>query len=206
MKYIFVFLIFLLVISIALAEDTTPPEFSDPYPEDDSYVLGGDRTFSINITEDNLDTSTVKLYIKSIDSTEWDTYSLTCVDNGIWYCSATVSLDIVGSDTIEQFYFEANDTYDNYASYGNATNPLLSLVDKKVYSIGYGVLFACLDTTISREEVEALAMGIIDWYKELKPSGDTQVVFRDSAFDNDISKTNMTAILEQNGINHVRSL
>jgi len=129
MKYIFVFLIFLLVISIALAEDTTPPEFSDPYPEDDSYVLGGDRTFSINITEDNLDTSTVKLYIKSIDSTEWDTYSLTCVDNGIWYCSATVSLDIVGSDTIEQFYFEANDTYGNYASYGNATNPLQITVD-----------------------------------------------------------------------------
>ena len=34
----------------------------------------------------------------------------------------------------------------------------------------------------------------------------TQVVFRDSAFANDIAKTNMTAILEQNGIKHVRSL
>lgn len=81
-----------------------------------------------------------------------------------------------------------------------------TIAGKTVYSIGYGVLFACLDTAISREEVEELAMGIIDWHKELEPVGDTQVVFRDSAFANDIAKTNMTAILEQNGIKHVRSL
>ena len=68
------------------------------------------------------------------------------------------------------------------------------------------MLFACLDTAISREEVEDLAQGIIDWHKELEPAGDTQVVFRDSAFANDIAKTNMTAILEQHGIAHVRSL
>ena len=81
-----------------------------------------------------------------------------------------------------------------------------AITGKTVYSIGYGVLFACLDTSISREEVEELAHGIIDWHKELEPATDTQVVFRDSAFDNDIAKTNMTAILEQNGIKHVRSL
>jgi len=81
-----------------------------------------------------------------------------------------------------------------------------TITGKTVYSIGYGVLFACLDTAISRDEVEDLAMGIIDWHKELEPAGDTQVVFRDSAFANDIAKTNMTAILEQHGIAHVRSL
>jgi len=80
------------------------------------------------------------------------------------------------------------------------------ITGKTVYSIGYGVLFACLDTAISREGVEDLALGIINWHKELEPAGDTQVVFRDSAFANDIAKTNMTAILEQNGIKHVRSL
>ncbi len=78
--------------------------------------------------------------------------------------------------------------------------------DKSVYSIGYGVLFACLDTSISRDEVESLAQGIVAWHEELKPESDTQVVFRDSAFADDIAKTNMTAILEQNGIAHVRSL
>lgn len=77
---------------------------------------------------------------------------------------------------------------------------------KSVYSIGYGVLFACLDTSIKRDEVEKLAQGIINWHKELDPASDTQIVFRDSAFSDDIAKTNMTAILEQNGIAHVRSL
>jgi len=80
------------------------------------------------------------------------------------------------------------------------------IAGKAVYSIGYGVLFACLDETIDKSEIEALGQGITDWHKELEPAADTQVVFRDGAFADDIAKTNMTAILEQNGIAHVRSL
>jgi len=80
------------------------------------------------------------------------------------------------------------------------------IAGKTVYSIGYGVLFACLDTKITRHDVEPLAQGITGWHQELEPATDTQVVFRDSAFADDIAKTNMTAILEQNGIAHVRSL
>lgn len=80
------------------------------------------------------------------------------------------------------------------------------IAGKTVFSIGYGVLFACLDETIDKAEIEALGQGITDWHKELVPAADTQVVFRDSAFADDIAKTNMTAILEQNGIAHVRSL
>ena len=77
---------------------------------------------------------------------------------------------------------------------------------KNIYSIGYGVLFACLDESITREEVENIAQVIIDWHAELAPSSETHVFFRDSAFRDDVSKTNMAAILEQNGITHVRSL
>jgi len=77
---------------------------------------------------------------------------------------------------------------------------------KNIYSIGYGVLFACLVEKISREQVEDIAQGILDWHTELSPSSDTHVFFRDSAFRDDVSKTNMAAILEQNGISHVRSL
>ena len=77
---------------------------------------------------------------------------------------------------------------------------------KNIYSIGYGVLFACLDESITREQVEDIAQAIIDWHGELAPSSETHVFFRDSAFRDDVSKTNMAAILEQNGINHVRSL
>ena len=77
---------------------------------------------------------------------------------------------------------------------------------KTLYSIGHGVLFACLDESITSEQVEDIAQGIIAWYRELAPDSDTHVFFRDSAFEDDVSKTNMAAILEQNGISHVRSL
>ena len=80
------------------------------------------------------------------------------------------------------------------------------VVGKTVYSIGYGVLFACLDESIHKDQVEEIGQGIVEWHRELAPSSDTHVFFRDSAFSDDVSKTNMAAILEQNGINHVRSL
>ena len=53
---------------------------------------------------------------------------------------------------------------------------------KNIYSIGYGVLFACLDESITREQVEDIAQAIIDWHGELAPSSETHVFFRDSAF------------------------
>ncbi|WP_128891739.1 site-specific DNA-methyltransferase [Erythrobacter sp. HKB08] len=77
---------------------------------------------------------------------------------------------------------------------------------KEVHSIGFGVLFACLAKSIEKAEVDRIAQGILDWHKELEPETDTHVFFRDSAFEDDIAKTNMAAILEQNGITHVRSL
>ncbi|MFM2339737.1 MAG: hypothetical protein RLZZ360_373 [Candidatus Parcubacteria bacterium] len=77
---------------------------------------------------------------------------------------------------------------------------------KSVYSVGYGVLFACLDTSVEATLVDSLAQGILDWHRELEPETDSHVFFRDSAFADDIAKTNMVAILEQNGISHVRSL
>jgi len=81
-----------------------------------------------------------------------------------------------------------------------------TIVGKTLYSIGYGVLFACLDESIHRDDIEPLAQGVIDWHGELDPATDTHVFFRDSAFDDDIAKTNLSAILHQHGISHVRSL
>jgi len=80
------------------------------------------------------------------------------------------------------------------------------VASKNIYSIGYGVMFACLDESITKDQVEDIAQGIVGWYGELAPNSDTHVFFRDSAFRDDVSKTNMAAILEQNGITHVRSL
>ncbi|TCO36322.1 site-specific DNA-methyltransferase [Dokdonella fugitiva] len=81
-----------------------------------------------------------------------------------------------------------------------------TLAGREVHSVGGGVLMACLAEQITREQVEPLAQGIIDWHKELAPAGDTTCVFRDSAFENDVAKTNLAAILEQHGIQNVRSL
>ena len=81
-----------------------------------------------------------------------------------------------------------------------------AIAGKDVYAVGGGVLVACLAERIRRDEVEALAQGIVDWHLKLDPAGDTTCVFRDSAFADDVAKTNMAAILEQAGIQNVRSL
>jgi adenine-specific DNA-methyltransferase len=81
-----------------------------------------------------------------------------------------------------------------------------NIAGKAVNAIGGGVLLACLAERIAVVDVEALAQGIVAWHKELAPAGDTTCVFRDSAFENDIAKSNLAAILEQYGIRNVRSL
>ena len=81
-----------------------------------------------------------------------------------------------------------------------------TLGGKDVHSVGGGVLIACLAERIDPAEVEALARGIVEWHKALAPVGDTTCVFRDSAFADDVAKTNMAAILSQAGLNNVRSL
>jgi adenine-specific DNA-methyltransferase len=81
-----------------------------------------------------------------------------------------------------------------------------TIAGKEVHAVGGGVLMACLAKEISRDAVEALAQGIVEWHKKLAPAGDTTCVFRDSAFADDVAKTNLAAILEQHGIANVRSL
>jgi adenine-specific DNA-methyltransferase len=81
-----------------------------------------------------------------------------------------------------------------------------TIAGKQTHCIAGGVLFACLDPQIDASDVEPLATGLIAWHQELAPAGDTTCVFRDSAFAGDVAKTNMAAILEQNGIANVRSL
>lgn len=81
-----------------------------------------------------------------------------------------------------------------------------TIAGKTVHSIGGGVLLACLAESISRDEAEPLALGMIEWHKAQAPAGDTTCVFRDSAFADDVAKSNLAAILDQHGIKTVRSL
>ena len=81
-----------------------------------------------------------------------------------------------------------------------------TIASKSVRSVGDGRLMVCLDKKITRQEAESLALGIGGWHDELAPPGDTTVVFRDSAFVDDVAKTNMASILEQRGLRNLRSL
>lgn len=80
------------------------------------------------------------------------------------------------------------------------------IAGKPVSSVGAGVLLTCLADAIKVAEVEALALGMVAWRDEQATVGDTTAVFRDSAFENDVAKSNLAAILEQHGIKQVRSL
>ena len=81
-----------------------------------------------------------------------------------------------------------------------------TVAGKSVLSIGGGKLIACLDEKIAREDVEPLTLGIAEWHAELAPDGDSTVVFRDSAFTDDVAKTNLAAILQQYGLGNMRSI
>ena len=81
-----------------------------------------------------------------------------------------------------------------------------AIAGKAVYSIGGGALIACLADGLTKDVIEPLASGIVAWRAVLAPAVDTRVVFKDSGFADDIAKTNMAAILNQNGISDVRSL
>ena len=55
-------------------------------------------------------------------------------------------------------------------------------------------------------DLEVLALGIVDWHKAQAPAGESTLVFRDSAFADDVAKTNLAAILQQHGLKNIRSL
>ena len=80
------------------------------------------------------------------------------------------------------------------------------IAGKSVTAVGGGELIACLAQRIEAGEVEELAGGVADWHDVLDNTDDTMVVFRDSAFADDVAKTNCTEILRQSGIRNVRSI
>ena len=70
-----------------------------------------------------------------------------------------------------------------------------TIAQKKVYSIGFGMLMICLDDEITTE----VAKGILVKIKELSPES-SRVVFKDNGFKSDSNKTNIKEILKSGGI------
>ena len=84
----------------------------------------------------------------------------------------------------------------------SATIETRTIARRKVNAVAGGVLLACLSEDIDGASVEPLAEGIATWLKELAPadSDKTDIVVRDSAFEDDVAKVNFAAILQQHGI------
>ncbi|MGF1451686.1 MAG: site-specific DNA-methyltransferase [Opitutales bacterium] len=80
------------------------------------------------------------------------------------------------------------------------------IAGKTVYAIGGGVLMVCLAEEITKADTEALGHGILTWHEELAPASEVQCVFRESAFADNVAKSNLVAILEQNGLKKIRSI
>lgn len=70
-----------------------------------------------------------------------------------------------------------------------------TVAQKKVYSIGFGMLMICLDNEITTE----VARGILAKIKELAPES-SRVIFKDNGFKTDSNKTNIKEILKSGGI------
>lgn len=76
----------------------------------------------------------------------------------------------------------------------------------ELVAIGNGQIISCLSTAIATIDIEQIALEITKFKGEIKSDIDTVCIFLDSAFEGDVAKTNITAILEQNGIPNVRSI
>lgn len=78
---------------------------------------------------------------------------------------------------------------------------------KRVYSLGHGQYYACMETVISSDQIESLALGIAQWKHEESPDNTQCAVFViDEAFRSDSDKLNFAKILEQHGIPSVKAL
>jgi adenine-specific DNA-methyltransferase len=125
-----------------------------------------------------LDTSNIRKWQPDYDNIEQSL--LEYVDN---FVEGRTELDVV---------------YEIMLKYGlDLTYPVdeFTIEQKKVYSIGFGMLMICLDDEITTE----VAKGIIAKIKELSPES-SRVVFKDNGFKTDSNKTNIKEILKSGGV------
>ncbi len=80
------------------------------------------------------------------------------------------------------------------------------IAGKRVNAVAGGALVACMAESIKKQEVDELTLGIVALRDEMENTEDIMVFFRDSAFEDEVAKSNVVEILRQYGIKDVRSL
>ncbi len=94
--------------------------------------------------------------------------------------------------------------YEVLLKYGlDLTYPIetITIDNKTVYSVGFGQLLICLDQGITRNTAKEM----VSWIKE-NDLDNTQIVFDENNFTNDVEKTNAIVLFKENGINDVKSI
>lgn len=136
------------------------------------------ENFDIGFKVLKLDTSNIRKW-----QPDYEDLEQTLLDHIENYVDGRTELDVV---------------YEIMLKYGlDLTYPVdeFTVAQKKVYSIGFGMLMICLDYEITTE----VAKGILAQVNELAPES-TRVVFKDNGFKTDSNKTNIKEILKCGGI------
>ncbi len=80
------------------------------------------------------------------------------------------------------------------------------IAGKRVTVVAGGELMTCLAESIAAAEVDELCLGMVALRDELEAADDLAVVFRESAFGDDVSKSNVMEILGQYDFKDLRSI
>mgnify|MGYP000964661032 CR=1 FL=1 len=150
----------------------------------------GDKIQEENKDKENIENLDIGFKVLKLDTSnirkwqpDYDNLEQSLIDYIDHYVEGRTELDVV---------------YEIMIKYGlDLTYPVDEFIidDKKVYSIGFGMLMICLDDEITAE----VAKGILEKVKELNPES-TRVVFKDNGFKTDSNKTNIKEILKCGGI------
>lgn len=133
MKYFVFTLILTFIILLPLAFSV--PLLFNPFPKNGTFILGRDTDiFSINITEEDLNLSSVKINYKVEGPAKWDNTTLNCMNTSIqdWFCNTTIQglESLLADGKYLLYYFEASDNLGNYGYNGTIEDPLKVLVDR----------------------------------------------------------------------------
>jgi hypothetical protein len=159
-----IILVILVLIFLTQAAEAAPL-FSDPVPQNNSYIYGKNTDlFSVNVSEGNLNTTTVKLHARVEDPTSvWTTEDMECflISLPNWFCNSTISNleSLVHDGNWLLYYFDAYDTFGGYGNLGNSSNPLRVRIDRSPPNITFifpaNESFSSGNITIEIEVIDA---------------------------------------------------
>lgn len=178
-------------IMVQLPEATDDPEFSNICEIGKERIRrAGEKIKEENKDKENIENLDVGFKVLKLDTSnirkwqpDYDNLEQSLLDYVDNYMEGRTELDVV---------------YEIMLKYGlDLTYPVdeFTVAQKKIYSIGFGMLMICLDDEITTE----VARGILEKVKELAPES-TRVVFKDNGFKTDSNKTNIKEILKSGGI------